>query len=106
MEQLDNILKVYPAEFWKEQVVIIGNKSALLKLRDVIDNAVANEIQTCSTFTETDGNTYIVNVIMYGDDTLKAEAWEPLPMHYASEELTDKEKEFLDKIIDNDFETI
>lgn len=88
-----SILKVYPSKFWHGDVVIIGNKQGLLKLKESIDVALSGKT-ICNAVQEIDGHTYSVCAKMHDGDVLD-EVWMSLPMHYDEEEITRDEKQFL-----------
>ena len=93
------ILKVYPSMFWHDNVVVIGNKEGLLKLKEAIDTALTGNTGDV-TVEETDGNLYKVISKMHDGDLLD-ESWLELPEHYAGQDvkITKKEKDFLAKFL-------
>lgn len=94
------ILKVYPAKFWHDDVVIIGNRQGLTKLKEVIDAALSGELGT-AVMEETDGSAYCVNSRMHDGDILD-EKWLELPMHYDDGEISQEEQEFLSQFLLSD----
>lgn len=100
------ILKVYPAKFWYDDVVIIGNKKGLLELKQSIETALTGiGTYASAQVQETDGCEYNICSKMHNGDLLD-EVWLTLPMHYDDGELSDGEQAFLDKfLLEEDFIT-
>ena len=91
------ILKVYPARFWHDDVVIIGNKQGLLKLKEAIETALAG-LPANALVQETDGYEYNVLPKMHDGDLLD-EAWLDFPVHYDDGNISQEEQEFLSKFL-------
>jgi len=91
------ILKVYPSKYWYDDVVIIGNKEGLTKLKEAIESALAGK-QACATVEETDGCQYNICSKMHDGDLLDEE-WLNLPLHYDDDGITNEEQEFLSKFL-------
>ena len=93
------ILKVYPAQFWSDDVVIIGNREGLARLKAVTESALAGGEYSAGAVQETDGYQYAVRVKMLDGDLLDEEGWSKLPTHYADTQITNEEDEFLSKFL-------
>jgi hypothetical protein len=91
------ILKVYPAKFWHDEVVIIGNKAGLTRLKEVIETALSGKLGSTSV-EETDGCEYSVNSKMHDGDILNEE-WLDFPAHYDDGDISQEEQEFLSKFL-------
>ncbi len=94
------ILKVYPSKYWHDDVVIIGNREGLTKLKEAIESALAGK-QACVAVEETDGCSYKVCSKMHDGDLLD-EQWLNLPMHYDDGDISQEEQEFLSKFLLSD----
>ena len=91
------ILKVYPAKFWHDDVVIIGNKVGLTKLKEAIETALSGKLGNAQV-EETDGCQYTVNSKMHDGDLLD-EPWLDFPVHYDDGDISLEEQEFLSKFL-------
>jgi hypothetical protein len=93
---MESILKVYPAKFWHDEVVIIGNESGLHKLKTIIENALKG-VPDSAYVKETDGKSYNISCKMHTGDIIN----DKLPLHYEEEDIdiTDEEREFLSKFL-------
>jgi len=91
------ILKVYPAKFWHDDVVIIGNKAGLTKLKEAIETALAGK-SSSALVQETDGCEYNICSKMHDGDLLD-ETWTHLPAHYDDGDILQEEQEFLSKFL-------
>ena len=91
------ILKVYPSKFWHDDVVIIGNKEGLTKLKEAIEMSLSGKA-SCVRVQETDGNDYNICSKMYDGDLLDEE-WLNLPAHYDDGNISYEEQEFLNKFL-------
>jgi hypothetical protein len=98
------ILKVYPSKFWYDDVVIIGNKEGLLKLKEAIESALAGK-QACAAVEETDGCQYNICSKMHDGDLLDEE-WLNLPLHYDEDGISQEEHEFLTKFLSGEKEAV
>ena len=91
------ILKVYPSKYWHDDVVIVGNKAGLTKLKEAIETALLGKLGS-ALVEETDGCEYTVLPKMHNGDLLNEE-WLNFPMHYDDGEITQEEQEFLSKFL-------
>lgn len=98
------ILKVYPAKFWHDDVVIVGNKLGLLKLKEAIETALSGKLGN-ALVQETDGCEYMVLPKMHDGDLLD-EAWLNFPEHYDDGDISQEEQEFLSKFLLSESEVI
>ena len=76
-------MKIFGAKSWHDTVSIIGNKEALLKLRDTIDSAIKNGYFS-NEFMETDGEGFEVEIKLHDED-FNSDKWDKLPNHYSDE---------------------
>ena len=91
------ILKVYPAKFWHDDVVIVGNKAGLLKIKEAIETALSGESGS-ALVRETDGCDYNICSRMFDGDILD-ERWLDFPVHYDDDTISQEEQEFLSKFL-------
>lgn len=70
-----NELKIFPSETYHAPVIIVGNKDALIKLREAVDQAILHGNGKTEDVFETDGEGFTVYVV--DQDKL-----DNLPMHY------------------------
>jgi len=91
------ILKVYPAKFWNDDVVIVGNKAGLLKIKEAIETALSGE-SGFALVRETDGYDYNICSRMFDGDILD-ERWLDFPVHYDDDNISQEEQEFLTKFL-------
>jgi hypothetical protein len=75
------ILKIFGAEYWHDDVIIVGSKQSLMKLRDSIDTAIKNQCDV-QQFVEADGEGYYVHILR---QERTREQWQKLPLHYTDE---------------------
>jgi len=103
-----SILKVFGPKYWSDDLFITGNKKGLLALKKAIETALDNNGKTidCTELTETDGYPYTACVKMHDGDLLD-EQWMSLPLYYEDgEQLTDEERNLLDKFISSGGDSI
>lgn len=91
------ILKVYPSKFWHDDVVIVGNRTGLTKLKEAIETALAGKPAN-ALVQETDGCEYNVLPKMHDGDLLNEE-WLDFPMQYDDGNISQEEQEFLSKFL-------
>lgn len=91
------ILKVYPAKFWHDDVVIVGNKAGLTRLKEAIETALLGKLGD-ALVQETDGCEYHVLPKMHDGDLLNEE-WLDFPLHYDDGDISQEEQEFLSKFL-------
>jgi len=91
------ILKVYPSKYWHDDVVIVGNKEGLTKLKEAIETALAGHPAN-ALVQETDGCEYNVVPKMHDGDILNEE-WLDFPMQYDDTDISQEEQEFLSKFL-------
>lgn len=60
---MDELLHIYGQDYWHCPVLIVGQKNALEKLRDAIDQALQEGHGTCTVYVN-DGEGYDVHVVM------------------------------------------
>jgi hypothetical protein len=102
----NNIIKVYPAKFFHDNVVIIGNTEGLKKLQEMISAIIKYEEEKnpvlAEDFTETDGKVYKIIVKKFDNDVID-EKWLDIPLHYEEDmELSNEDKIFLAQFLVND----
>jgi hypothetical protein len=83
MKDQSPILKVYGSQFWHDDVVIIGNRTALTSLRDAIDRALHSPETQQAKALEADGEGYTVEV-KQADFPFDDPFWNTLPLHYSN----------------------
>ena len=91
------ILKVYPAKFWHDDVVIVGNKAGLTRLKEAIETALSGKLGN-ALVQETDGCEYNICPKMHDGDLLD-EVWLDFPAHYEDGDISQEEQEFLSKFL-------
>lgn len=91
------ILKVYPSKFWHDEVVIIGNREGLLKMKEAIETALAGKTSS-ALVQETDGCEYNISCKMYNGEVTKDE-WSDFPLHYDDIDVKQEDQEFLSKFL-------
>lgn len=97
-----SILKVVGSKFWSDSVIITGNREGLEKLKTAIECSLQNDETTfVAEVTETDGNDYIIYCTMLDGDLLDEQWMEKSPTHYESDDLTNEERDFLSKFIND-----
>lgn len=97
------VLKVYPSSFWHGDVVMIGNKEGLTKLKEAIEVALSGT-RGNAIVEETDGNHYHVYSKMFTGDLLD-EDYKNLPLHYDDDlQITSEEQNLLSKFLCNEEE--
>jgi hypothetical protein len=73
-------LQIYAQPFWHSEAYIMGNREALLALKDAISQAINGYPQKVEAFVEFDGEGYDVWVCECTDDELRT-----LQSHYTDE---------------------
>lgn len=58
-----NILHVYGQEIFHDNVYIVGNKSELERLRNIIDMAIADDYESIDGFYASDGEGYGISIL-------------------------------------------
>lgn len=93
---MESVIKIFGASEWHNPVLVIGNKQALLKLKDTIQKAIDREDGYSSErFLEADGEGFNIEVKLY-DEEYESEnsGWNKLPNHYTDEIASTKNKEY------------
>jgi hypothetical protein len=88
-------MKVYPAQFWGDNVTIIANRDALLQLKKTIEAALNDEPDYDYEEFFCDNAKYCVNVKCLSDEAT-AVAIDVLPEHYEDDiKLTEEEQNII-----------
>ncbi len=77
---MDELLHVYGQSYWHTPALVIGQKTALLKLRDAIDKALQDGHGRCDVFAN-DGEGYTVHVLLEDSDWLN-NPWTEMELPY------------------------
>ncbi len=89
---MDSVIKVFGAKQWHDTVSIIGNKEALIRLKNVIENAIKNEY-SIDEFLESDGEGYNIEVKLH-EGGFYSDKWNNIPVHYTDEIASEKNEEY------------
>jgi hypothetical protein len=65
-----NVLHVYGQHSWHDSAYVVGDKNALMALRDAIDEAIKNGIGKAHVFVA-DGEEYTLNVVEKNSDSME-----------------------------------
>lgn len=94
---MDPLLKVYPAKYWNDQVVMLGNWEGIIALRDAIDYSLQHRgTTTIAEVKETTEHTesYNLCVRLLSEDEIVT-SWDKLPLHAEDMYLSSEEEKFL-----------
>lgn len=92
-------MKVYPAQFWGDNVTIIANRDALLQLKKTIDAALNDEPDYDYEEFFCDNAKYCVNVKCLSDEATVV-ALDVLPEHYEDDiKFTEEEVDIITKFM-------
>ena len=97
-------LKIYPARFWHDEVVIAGSREGLETLKKAIEEALNSSNPSIAEVVESGEYYYNVNVKMIPDDQVNS-TWETLPGHYDDDEnmnLSPEDRDLLTQLLEDE----
>jgi hypothetical protein len=86
----NNIIKIFGANAWHDNVSIIGNKEALEKLKQLIDSALEHGFSK-DEFMESDGEGFNIEIAI-NNHLFDSDEWIKFPVHYIDEMASEKDK--------------
>lgn len=67
---MNDILHIYQQELWHGKALIIGDKEALIQLREQINRAIGSSESACQSYFQNDGEGFNLYVKEVQDDVL------------------------------------
>ncbi len=95
---MDSVIKIFGAKSWHDTVSIVGNKEALIRFRDLIQDAITKGFSD-GEFLESDGEGYNIEIKLH-DWGFYSDGWNNLPVHYSDDLSSEKNWKYWENLHD------
>ena len=78
------VIHIHAQEAWHDEAYLVGNRKALEKLKELIEQALKNENTANSVFYVADGEGFDLHVVL-DDNDWQSESWQKAELPYRDE---------------------